>query len=98
MRVLFVGGTGLISSACADVARRVGHELWLVNRGKSKLRSTVPSERIIIADATDPSRLRSVLAGRSWDVVVQWIGFDADHVADDVETFADVGQYVYISS
>ena len=34
----------------------------------------------------------------TWDVVVQLVGFRPDHVADDIETFADVGQYVYISS
>jgi nucleoside-diphosphate-sugar epimerase len=38
------------------------------------------------------------LKGATWDVVVQFVGFRQDHVADDIETFADVGQYVYISS
>lgn len=34
----------------------------------------------------------------AWEVVVQWVGFRPDHIADDIETFADAGQYVYISS
>jgi nucleoside-diphosphate-sugar epimerase len=98
MRVLFVGGTGLISSACSVAAERAGHELWLVNRGQSKLPPAVSEDRIIIADATDSAQLRYALKGMVWDVVVQWVGFRPDHVADDVETFADTGQYVYISS
>ncbi len=98
MRVLFVGGTGLISSACSVAAERAGHELWLVNRGQSTLPPAVPEDRIIIADATDSAPLRQALHGMAWDVVVQWVGFRPDHVADDVETFADAGQYVYISS
>ena len=98
MRVLFVGGTGLISSACSVAAQAAGHELWLVNRGRSQLPSAVPDNRILIADATDAVRLRHALGEMEWDVVVQWVGFQPDHVADDVETFADAGQYIYISS
>jgi len=98
MRVLFVGGTGLISSACSDAAVRAGHELWLVNRGQSKLAPAVSADRIIIADATNATELRAALKGMAWDVIVQWIGFLPQHVADDLETFADAGQYVFISS
>jgi len=98
MRVLFVGGTGLISSACAVAAERAGHDLWLVNRGQSKLPPAVAEDRIFTADATDAGQLRSAVSGTKWDVVVQWVGFRPEHVADDVTTFADAGQYVYISS
>jgi nucleoside-diphosphate-sugar epimerase len=98
MRVLFVGGTGLISSACSAAAEQAGHELWLVNRGQSQLPPVVAADRIITADATNAPELRAALKGMTWDAVVQWIGFHPDHVADDVETFADAGQYVFISS
>jgi nucleoside-diphosphate-sugar epimerase len=97
MRVLFVGGTGLISSACSAATVRAGHELWLVNRGQSKLAPAVAADRII-ADATNATELRAALRGMTWDVIVQWIGFLPEHVADDLETFADAGQYVFISS
>jgi nucleoside-diphosphate-sugar epimerase len=98
MKVLFVGGTGLISSACSLAAQEAGHELWLVTRGQSKLPATVPADRIVNADATNAAELRAELEGKSWDVVVQWVAFLPDHVADDVETFKDAGQYVFISS
>jgi nucleoside-diphosphate-sugar epimerase len=98
MRVLFVGGTGLISSACSRAAQEAGHELWLVTRGHSKLPAPVTVDRIITADATDAPELRAALKGKSWDVVVQWVGFLPDQAADDVETFKDAGQYVFISS
>jgi nucleoside-diphosphate-sugar epimerase len=98
MRVLFVGGTGLISSACSKAAQEAGHELWLVTRGQSKLPSTVPTDRIIVADATNAAELRAALKDKSWDVVVQWVAFLPEQVAIDIETFADAGQYVLISS
>jgi nucleoside-diphosphate-sugar epimerase len=98
MRVLFIGGTGLISSGCIAATEAAGHELWLLNRGRSILPSTVPPERIITADATDPLALRDALHGHEFDSVVQWIAFTPEHVADDVETFASAGQYIFISS
>ncbi len=98
MRVLFIGGTGLISSACLAPTEAAGHELWLLNRGRSELSTGVPPERTIIADATDPGRLRAALRGRSFDVVVQWICFTPEHIEQDIVNFADVGQYVFISS
>ena len=84
MRVLFVGGTGLISSACSAAAEQAGHELWLVNRGRSKLAPAVAADRIIIADANNATELRAALNGMAWDVVVQWIGFQPAHIADDL--------------
>jgi nucleoside-diphosphate-sugar epimerase len=98
MRVLYIGGTGLISSGCITATAAAGNELWLLNRGRSRLASTVPRERTITADATDADALRAALRGHEFDVVVQWIGFTPDHIAQDVETFASAGQYVFISS
>ncbi len=98
MRVLFIGGTGLISSGCLAPTEAAGHELWLLNRGRSELSTGVPADRTIIADATNPGQLREALRGRSFDVVVQWIGFTPEHIEQDIVTFADAGQYVFISS
>jgi nucleoside-diphosphate-sugar epimerase len=98
MRVVFIGGTGLISSACASATVGAGHDLWLVNRGLSKLAAAVGPDRLIKADATDEKQLRGALEGREWDVVVQWVGYLPGHVQQDLTTFAGVGQYVFISS
>jgi nucleoside-diphosphate-sugar epimerase len=99
MRVLFIGGTGLISSGCIAATEAAGHELWLLNRGRSNLLpASVPPERTITADASDPQGLREALRGHEFDTVVQWVGFKPEHVAQDVETFASAGQYVFISS
>jgi nucleoside-diphosphate-sugar epimerase len=98
MKVLFIGGTGLISSACASAVQEAGHELWLVTRGKSTLPPVVPADHIINVDATDSEALRSALKGMTWNVVVQWVAFEPGHILYDIETFADAGQYVFISS
>jgi nucleoside-diphosphate-sugar epimerase len=97
MRVLFIGGTGLISTACSAAAVAAGHDLWLLNRGKSKLPLAVPPDHVIRADANDTTDLRSALRGQ-WDVVVQWVGYLPSHVEQDLVTFSGVGQYIFISS
>ena len=35
MKVLFIGGTGVISSACSELALARGIDLYLLNRGQS---------------------------------------------------------------
>lgn len=104
MRILFLGGTGLISSAVSPLVVERGHDLTLVTRGESAKAALPHGARGIVADARDALALRAavradVAARGEYDAVVQWIGFDPDHVSDDIETFHGVtGQYVFISS
>ena len=98
MRVLFIGGTGLISTACSDAAVMAGHELWLLNRGRSRLRTVVPPERVLIADAADEHQVIATVEGREFDVVVQWVAYEPAQVEQDMRVFRHVGQYMFISS
>ena len=104
MRVLFIGGTGLISSAASPLVVSRGHDLTLINRGTSPKASAPEGSRSIVADVHDTEAFRAairadVAAHGEYDSVVQWIGFDPDHISDDIETFAGITrQYVFISS
>ena len=104
MRVLFVGGTGLISSAVSPLVVSRGHDLTLINRGTSHKASAPEGARTIVADVHDTARFRAaikadVAAHGEYDSVVQWIGFDPDHISRDIETFGGITkQYVFISS
>lgn len=104
MRVLFIGGTGLISSACSPLALERGMDLTLVTRGQSARADIPAGARTIHADAHDAPALREALredvaANGRYDAVVQWICFTPDHLRADIETFADLtDQYVFISS
>jgi nucleoside-diphosphate-sugar epimerase len=98
MRILFIGGTGLISSACSAAAVAAGHELWVLNRGRSALGGFAAPGHVLTADATDEVAVRAAVKGISWDVVVQWIGYAPSQVEQDIEVFGEVGQYVFISS
>jgi nucleoside-diphosphate-sugar epimerase len=98
MRILFIGGTGLISSACSVAALEAGHELWLLNRGRSP-QPPAAGARLIHADIRDEAATRDAVAGKDWDAVVQWVAFTPGQVAQDLRVFTGrTGQYVFISS
>ena len=50
MKVLFIGGTGNISSACSELAISKGIELYHLNRGQSAGIRNVLGMKTIISD------------------------------------------------
>ena len=98
MKILFIGGTGVISSACTDAALQQGDEVYLLNRGQTK-RTQPGNANLLIGNAYDPVQLKILLAAHTFDVVVQWIGYVPEHIQHDIDLFTGkVGQYIFISS
>lgn len=99
LRVLFLGGPGIISSACARLAVERGLELTVVNRGVSDTRPLPDGAEVLHADVRDPAALQGVLGDREFDAVVDWVAYTPEQVAADVAFFTGrAGQYVFISS
>jgi len=99
LRVLFVGGTGVISSACSRLAVGSGIELFVLNRGASTTRALPPQVRKIQADIREPLSVREKIKDLDFDAVVDWVAFTPDHVRADIDLIAGrTGQYVFISS
>ncbi|MEQ1603645.1 MAG: SDR family oxidoreductase [Pyrinomonadaceae bacterium] len=98
MKVLFIGGTGVISNACSTLAVERGIDLTILNRGEST--RPVPGDvRIISADIRDKDAVKNALGTSEFDVVVDWIAFKPEHIETDLELFRGrIGQYVFISS
>jgi nucleoside-diphosphate-sugar epimerase len=98
MKVLFIGGTGIISSASSKLALERGIELYLLNRGQS-VRPVPEGARVLRADIRDPASVRTALAGLSFDAVVDWVVFTPDQIEMDLDLFRGrTRQYVFISS
>lgn len=97
MRVLFIGGTGVISTAVSRQAIAKGLNLYLLNRG---FRSAAPfGSHNLIADIYRPEEVRAALAGLQFDVVVNWIAYTPADIERDLSLFKGrVGQYIFISS
>ena len=99
LKVLFVGGSGVISSACSRLAVERGIELHVLNRGTTSLRPLPAEVRVLQADVRDPASVRAALGKHDFDAVVDWIAFTPDHVRTDLDLFRGrTGQYVFISS
>ena len=99
LKVLFIGGTGIISSACSRRAVNIGIDLTVLNRGTTTSRALPAGVRVVQADVRDPASVRAALGDETFDVVADFIAFTPQHVQADIEIFAGrVGQYVFISS
>ena len=98
MKVLFIGGTGIISSACSELALQQGIDLYLLNRGRS-VRPPAAGAKLIRGDIRDPGSAREALGGHTFDAVVDWIAYTPEQVDTDIGMFRGrAGQYIFISS
>ncbi len=96
MKVLFIGGTGVISSACSELALQQGIELHLLNRGNG---TTPVGAHLHVADMNNHDQVKKAIHNLTFDVVVEWVGFTADQVKFDIELFqGKTKQYIFISS
>jgi nucleoside-diphosphate-sugar epimerase len=97
MKVLFIGGTGFISTAVSRMAIERGMELFLLNRG---LRSVeIPGSYSLIGDIHNPESMRNALKDHKFDVVVDWIAFAPEDIERDLSVFRGrTKQFVFISS
>ena len=98
MKVLFIGGTGLISSACVELAVAQGFEVTLLNRGQREL--PIPAGvKVLLGDIRDKAEVAKVLKGLTFDVVAEFIAFGPEHIETDLELFrGKTKQYIFISS
>lgn len=96
MKVLFIGGTGNISTSCSQLAIENGIDLYHLNREISKIK--IPEVNTIIGDINELNDL-SELKKHHWDVVVNWIAFTPKDIERDIDLFkGKTKQYIFISS
>lgn len=100
MKTLFIGGTGLISSACSELAVKRGMELNVLNRGITTKRPLPDGVTLLQGDVyQDEGGIADLLQGRHFDAVVDWIAFTPADIERDLRLFRDkTDQFVFISS
>ncbi len=97
MKVLFIGGTGFISTAVSRLLLETGVDLYLLNRGVRP--AEIPGAHHLAADIHQPAAVEAVLANQHFDVVVDWIAYTPDHIERDLALFRGrIKQYIFISS
>lgn len=100
MKILFIGGTGLISSACSELALARGYELFLLNRSVSRQHPAPAGVTILQADVyKEEARVADLLTGHHFDAVVDYIAFSMHDIERDLRLFrGKTDQFVFISS
>ncbi|MBN2604758.1 MAG: NAD-dependent epimerase/dehydratase family protein [Bacilli bacterium] len=98
MKVLFIGGTGLISTAVTKLAIEKHVDLYLLNRGNHN--DSLPSDvKLIKGDINNVKQIREAIKDYHFDVVVDWIAYNVDQVQRDYSLFnGKTKQFIFISS
>ena len=102
MKSLVLGGSVFVGRHLVDALLRDGHDVAVLNRGRTAADLPAEVERIV-ADRTDRQQMHDALAGRTWDAVFDVSGFVMAAGGSDIEGLLDllegnVGRYVFVSS
>lgn len=98
MNILIIGGTRNLGHKLAHRLVATGHQVTVLNRGKTRDELPPQIERLH-GDRTDPAELVRLLHGRSFDAVVDTALYKGAEVEPIVRLFHDhTGHYVFISS
>ncbi len=97
MKILFIGGTGFISTAVSRLVVAKGWELFLLNRGQRQ--PNPPGCRSLVADINQPDQVRAAIGDLRFDVVVDWVAYVLADIERDLTLFRGrTGQFIFISS
>ncbi len=97
MKVLYIGGTGEISTSCVSASIACGHEVTVFNRGNARERLPTAVAQVV-GDLSKPAPY-AALTNQHFDVVCQFLAFAPATIARDIEFFSDrCGQYTFVSS
>ncbi len=96
MKILFIGGSGNISSAATVLVLEKGYELTHITRG---LHAKINGVESLVGDIQNQESTLSMIKNKSWDVVVNFVAFKPNDIKRDFELFRDkTNHYIFISS
>ncbi len=97
MKVLYIGGTGNISTASSLKAIDQSIDLYLLNRGTTGVE--IPGAKTLLGDIRNTDEMKVLLKEHTWDVVVNWIAFTPEDIRRNIELFSEkTKQYIFIST
>lgn len=97
LKILFIGGTGNISTSCAKLLIEKGCNLYLLNRGITN--HSIKGVNLLNADIHKIEDVKKILENQTFDVVVNWIAYVPEDIENDFKVFkGKTKQYVFISS
>ena len=99
MKVLFIGGTGTISTAISKKLIEMGADLYLLNRGHRNGVLDGEGVKYLACDIYKENNVRALIKDLSFDVVADFIAFEPSDVERDYRLFKNkTKQFIFISS
>ena len=97
MKILFIGGTGFISTSVSRLAVAKGFDLCVLNRGLRE--ADLPGAQSLTADIHQPEQVRAALRDTRFDAVVDWVAYKPEDIERDLALFRGrTRQFIFISS
>ncbi len=99
MKVLFIGGTGTISTAISKQLISMKTDLYILNRGSRNEELGTKGVTYLTCDINDENSVKMLIKDLSFDVIADFIVFDKSALERDYRLFkGKTKQYIFISS
>lgn len=102
LRVLILGGTGIIGAELSIAGIQAGYEVSVVSRGRRHSASWdygVAGPEEIVADVHDSAELVAKLGMKRFDVVIDLVSFNPEQLSRNLTLFSGrCEQYIFVSS
>jgi len=99
MKLLIIGGTGIISSGVLEVAVAKGFDVTVLNRGTTKNFLNYEGAKYITVDYYDESACKNALGNKKFDCVIDFINMNTETMVYSTNFWRGrTNQYIFISS
>ena len=96
MKILLIGGTGVLSSSITAESIKRGYDVTMINRGHRKLPDNI---HLIKTDRTNFSYIKSQIEGILFDAVIDFLCYTPKDAEESFSFYSDYArQYIFISS
>lgn len=98
MKILFIGGTGILSTDIVKLCIRRKYDVYLLNRGHHS--NDVPSNcHSIVGNIRDEEECKKLLAKYKFDVVGDFLSYTSSQIASTIRIIeGKCSQYIFVSS
>lgn len=98
MKILIIGGSGILSSAVVDACIAKGYDVTMLNRGTNN-QYINKNAKLIICDVRDEKKVKVKMQGLFFDVVIDFIVYNLEQLKQSPNLFGNLSnQYIFISS
>lgn len=98
MKVILIGGTGVLSKDVAKQCIESQIDLYMINRGK-RLQHVPDGAKVIIGDINKPKELFKKIKNLEFDIVIDFLSYEPKQLSRNLQLFQNkYKQYIFISS